>query len=72
MSFKNLFQASNLIEISKKARILEKESKNEVEEAVMKTYAAIGDFQEFSYFEKRLQTASNYDLYITAAYFSEY
>jgi len=28
--------------------------------------------QEFSFFEKGLQTASNYDLYITAAYFSEY
>ena len=54
------------------ARMFEKESKNELEEAVMRTYAALGDFQEFSYFEKRLQTASNYDLYITAAYFSEY
>ena len=54
------------------ARILEKESKNELEEAVMRTYATLGDLQEFSFFEKRLQTASNYDLYITAAYFSEY
>ena len=54
------------------ARLLEKESKNELEDAVMRTYASLGDFQEFSYFEKRLQTASNYDLYITAAYFSEY
>ena len=54
------------------ARMLEKESKNELEEAVMRTYAALGDFQEFSYFEKGLQTTSNYDLYITAAYFSEY
>ena len=54
------------------ARLLEKESKNELEEAVMRTYASLGDFQEFSYFEKGLKTASNYDLYITAAYFSEY
>ena len=52
--------------------MLEKESKNELEEAVMRTYAALGDFQKFSYFEKGLQTTSNYDLYITAAYFSEY
>ena len=54
------------------ARLLEKESKNELEEAVMRTYASLGDLQEFSYFEKGLKTASNYDLYITAAYFSEY
>ena len=54
------------------ARKLEKESKNELEEAVMRTYATLGDLQEFSFFEKGLQTASNYDLYITAAYFSEY
>ena len=54
------------------ARMFEKESKNELEEAVMRTYATIGDLQEFSFFEKGLQTASNYDLYITAAYFSEY
>ena len=54
------------------ARMLEKESKNELEEAVMRTYATQGDLQEFSFFEKGLQTASNYDLYITAAYFSEY
>lgn len=54
------------------ARTLEKESKNKLEEAVMRTYATLGDFQEFSYFEKRLEQASNYDLYITAAYFSEY
>ena len=38
----------------------------------MRTYATLGDFQEFSFFEKRLKTTSNYDLYITAAYFSEY
>lgn len=54
------------------ARMFEKESKNELEEAVMRTYATLGDLQEFSFFEKGLQTASNYDLYITAAYFSEY
>ena len=29
-------------------------------------------FQEFSFFEQRLQATTNYDLYITAAYFSEY
>jgi len=54
------------------ARMFEKESKNELEKAVMRTYATLGDLQEFSFFEKGLQTASNYDLYITAAYFSEY
>ena len=54
------------------ARMFEKNSKNELEEAVMRTYATLGDFQEFSFFEKRLKTTSNYDLYITAAYFSEY
>ena len=48
------------------------EEKQELEEAVMRTYATLGDLQEFSFFEKGLQTASNYDLYITAAYFSEY
>mgnify|MGYP001169206593 CR=1 FL=1 len=54
------------------ARILEKESKNELLQAVMRTYAKLGDHQEFSFFENRLQVATNYDLYITAAYFSEY
>tara|TARA_B100000900_G_scaffold399360_1_gene401813 strand:- start:10370 stop:12808 length:2439 start_codon:yes stop_codon:yes gene_type:complete len=54
------------------ARMFEKESKNELEEAVMRTYAKLGDIQEFSFFEKGLQTTSNYDLYITAAYFTEY
>ena len=54
------------------ARMFEKESKNELEEAVMRTYATLGGIQEFSFFEKELQTSSNYDLYITAAYFSEY
>ena len=54
------------------ARMFEKESKNELKEAVMRTYASLGDFQEFSYFEEEIQKTSNYDLYITAAYFSEY
>ena len=54
------------------ARTLEKESKNELLQAVMRTYATLGDHQEFSFFEQRLQTTTNYDLYITAAYFSEY
>ena len=54
------------------ARKFEKGAKNEQQEAVMKTYATLGELREFSFFEKRLQTASNYDLYITAAYFSEY
>ena len=38
----------------------------------MRTYASLGDFQEFSYFEEEIHKTSNYDLYITAAYFSEY
>ena len=54
------------------ARTLEKESKNELKKAVMRAYAALGDIQEFSFFQKELQTASNYDLYIAPAYFSEY
>ena len=38
------------------ARMFEKESKNELKEAVMRTYASLGDFQEFSYFEEGLKT----------------
>lgn len=54
------------------ARQLEPESKNELETAILKTFAFHGEEGEFSYFSSKLEQASNYDLYITAAYFSEY
>ncbi|MBC8464074.1 MAG: hypothetical protein H8D62_00180, partial [Bacteroidetes bacterium] len=54
------------------ARQLEPESKNELETAILKTVAFHGEEGEFSYFSSKLEQASNYDLYITAAYFSEY
>lgn len=54
------------------ARGFENNSKNELEEAMMRTYAICGGEQEFAFFENRLQTVSNYDLYLTAAMFTEY
>lgn len=54
------------------AQKLELQSKNELEEAVMRIYAFHGGQEQFSYFDKKLKKASNYDLYLTAAFFTEY
>ena len=54
------------------AQKLELQSKNELEEAVMRTYAFHGGQEQFDYFDNKLKKASNYDLYLTAAFFTEY
>ena len=38
----------------------------------MRTYAFHGGQEQFDYFDNKLKKASNYDLYLTAAFFTEY
>ena len=51
---------------------LEKEAKKELRMAVMRTYALHGGVEQMNYFTANLETATNYDLYISLAFYVEY